>query len=71
MSQKDELLQVSGKVIDALPGLTFRVELPNGHVVLAHVAKKQRATLAPISVGDSVRLEMSSYDLNEGRIVVG
>ncbi len=71
MTHKDDSLQVPGKVIEVLPGMTFRVELPNGHVVLAHVAKKWRATLAPISVGDPVRLEMSSYDLNEGRIVVG
>jgi len=70
MTNKDDSLQVAGKVIEVLPGMTFRVELPNGHVVLAHVAKKLRTTLAPLAVGDPVRLDISSYDLDKGRIVV-
>lgn len=71
MTHKDDSLQVPGKVIEVLPGMTFRVELPNGHVVLAHVAKKLRTTFAPLVVGDPVRLEISSYDLDKGRIVSG
>ena len=70
MSGKEEPIQVVGAVIEVLPGTTFRVELPNGHVVLAHIPGKGQKDSSGISVGDRVRVEMSSYDLTKARILV-
>jgi translation initiation factor IF-1 len=65
---KDDAIQVEGIVIEALPNATFRVELPNKHVVLAHVSGKMRMNFIRILPGDKVTLELSPYDLNRGRI---
>jgi translation initiation factor IF-1 len=62
--------KVEGIVTEALPNGTFRVELPNGHRVLAFLAGKAKRTLAPPSPGERVTLQMSPYDLSQGRIVV-
>ena len=69
MSPKEEAITVEGKVIETLPNATFRVELANGHRVLAHVSGKMRMNFIRILPGDSVTLELSPYDLNRGRIV--
>ena len=66
---KEEKIQVEGKVIEALPNAMFRVELENGHVVLAHISGKIRMNYIKIYPGDKVKLELSPYDLTRGRIV--
>ena len=66
---KEEPIVVEGKVLEALPNATFRVELDNGHVVLAYVSGKMRMYFIRILRGDKVTLEMSPYDLNRGRII--
>lgn len=66
---KEEPIIVEGKVLEALPNTTFRVELENGHVVLAYVSGKMRMYFIRILRGDKVTLEMSPYDLNKGRII--
>lgn len=65
---KEKAIEVEGRVVDALPNAMFRVELPNGHVVLAHVSGKIRMHFIKILPGDRVRLELSPYDLARGRI---
>ena len=65
----EEKLIVDGEVTEALPNLLFRVELENGHEVLAHLAGKMRRFRIRINPGDKVRVELSTYDLNRGRIV--
>ena len=67
MARKDAI-QVEGKVIEQLPNTMFRVELPNGHRVLAHISGKMRLHFIRILPGDKVLLEMSPYDLTKGRI---
>jgi len=62
------MIEVEGKVIEALPNAMFRVELDNGHRVLAHVAGKLRIHFIRILPGDRVRVELSPYDLSRGRI---
>ena len=64
----DEDIELSGTVTQVLPGTMFRVQLPNGHEVLAHISGKMRKNFIRISVGDQVNLEMSPYDLNKARI---
>ena len=66
---KEEPIQVEGKVVEALPNAMFRVELDNGHKVLAHVSGKMRMNFIRILPGDRVTVEMSPYDLSKGRIV--
>ncbi|MFH1874989.1 MAG: translation initiation factor IF-1 [Pseudomonadota bacterium] len=66
---KEEAIQVEGKVLETLPNAMFRVELPNGHKVLAHVSGKMRMHFIKILPGDSVTLELSPYDLTRGRII--
>jgi len=66
---KESLIQVEGTVIEPLPNATFRVELENGHKVLAHVAGKMRMNFIRILPGDRVKLELSPYDLSKGRII--
>jgi translation initiation factor IF-1 len=61
---------LQAKVTDALPNAMFRVELENGHKVLAHVSGKMRMNFIRILPGDTVMVEMSPYDLNRGRIVL-
>ena len=65
---KEETITVEGKVIEPLPNAMFRVELDNGHVVLAHISGKMRMHFIKILVGDKVAIELSPYDLSRGRI---
>jgi translation initiation factor IF-1 len=65
---KEEAIQVEGTVIEALPNAMFRVELENGHKILAHVAGKMRMHFIRILPGDKVTVELSPYDLTRGRI---
>ena len=65
---KDDVIEVTGKVIEALPSGEFKVELENKHIVLARVSGKMRMHNIRILVGDTVTLEMSTYDLTRGRI---
>jgi len=65
---KDDVIEVEGKVIDALPNAMFLVELENGHKVLAHISGKLRMNFIKILPGDKVNLELSPYDLTRGRI---
>ena len=69
MTQKEEPITVEGKVLETLPNAMFRVELANGHRVLAHVSGKMRMNFIRILPGDSVTLELSPYDLSRGRII--
>ncbi len=65
---KEELLELEGKVVETLPNTTFRVELENGHQILATISGKLRMNYIKILTGDKVKVEMSPYDLNRGRI---
>ena len=65
---KEELIETEGKVLEALPNAMFKVELDNGHQVLAHVSGKMRMNFIRILPGDKVKLELSPYDLSRGRI---
>ena len=65
---KKEAIEVEGTVVEALPNGVFRVELPNGHRVLAHISGKIRMHYIRILLGDRVLIELSPYDLNRGRI---
>ncbi len=65
---KEELIATEGKIIETLPNAMFRVELENGHIVLAHVSGKMRMNFIRILPGDRVKLELSPYDLGRGRI---
>jgi translation initiation factor IF-1 len=69
MAKKDTI-RLQAKVTDALPNAMFKVELENGHKVLAHVSGKMRMHYIRILPGDTVIVEMSPYDLNRGRIVL-
>jgi len=69
MAKKDAI-RLQAKVVEALPNAMFRVELENGHKVLAHVSGKMRMHFIRILPGDTVTVEMSPYDLNRGRIVL-
>ena len=65
---KEDVIEVEGTVVEALPNTNFKVELENGHQVLAHISGKLRMTYIKILPGDKVKLELSPYDLNRGRI---
>ena len=65
---KEDVIEVSGKILEALPNATFQVELENGHKILAHVSGKLRMNFIRILPGDKVTVEMSPYDLTQGRI---
>ena len=65
---KEELVEVEGEIIEALPNARFRVELENGHEVTAHVSGKIRVNFIRILPGDIVKVELSPYDLSRGRI---
>jgi len=65
---KEEAIEVEGVVLEALPNAMFRVELDNGHKVLAHVSGKMRMNFIRILPGDRIKLELSPYDLTRGRI---
>ena len=65
---KEDVIEVEGKVVDTLPNAMFKVELENGHEVLAHVSGKIRMYYIRILPGDKVTVELSPYDLSRGRI---
>ena len=65
---KEESIELEGKVIDCLPNTVFRVELENGHTVTAHISGKMRKNYIRILVGDTVKVELTPYDLSKGRI---
>ena len=67
---REDAIKVEGTVMEVLPNTMFRVALPNGHRVLAHVAGKMRLHFVKIAPGDKVNLEMSPYDLSKGCIVL-
>ena len=62
-------IEIEGRIIDVLPGTMFRVELPNGHLVLAHISGKMRKRFIRLTAGDRVKLQMSPYDKDKARIV--
>ena len=65
---KDEVFELEGKVVEALPNAMFRVELENGHVILAHISGKLRMNFIRILPGDKVTVQISTYDPTRGRI---
>ncbi|PIF04750.1 MAG: translation initiation factor IF-1 [Arcobacter sp.] len=65
---KDDVIVVDGKVIEVLPNATFKVELDNGHIVLCHISGKMRMHYIKILLGDTVRVEITPYSLDKGRI---
>jgi translation initiation factor IF-1 len=65
---KDDVIEVEGRIVEALPNAMFQVELENGHKVLAHISGKLRMNFIRILPGDKVTLELSPYDLTRGRI---
>ncbi|HLV01507.1 MAG TPA: translation initiation factor IF-1 [Acidobacteriota bacterium] len=69
MTKKEEAIEVVGTVVETLPNAMFRVELENGHEVMAHVSGKMRKFFIRILPGDKVKMELSPYDLTRGRIV--
>ena len=65
---KEDVIEVEGTVVEALPNAMFQVVLANGHIVLAHVSGKMRMNFIRILPGDKVTMELTPYDLNRGRI---
>lgn len=65
---KDDVIVVDGKVIEVLPNATFRVQLDNGHIVLCHISGKMRMHYIKILLGDTVKVEITPYSLDKGRI---
>ena len=65
---KDDVIELEGTVIEALPNATFKVEIPGGHQILAHISGKLRINFIRILPGDKVTVQMSPYDLTRGRI---
>lgn len=61
-------IEVEGKIVTVLPGTMFKVQLANGHTVLAHISGKLRKNFIKIAAGDNVKMEMSPYDLDKARI---
>ncbi|HOB64187.1 MAG TPA: translation initiation factor IF-1 [Clostridia bacterium] len=66
---KEDTIEVEGTVIEVLPGTTFKVRLTNGHVITAYLSGKMRMHYVKVCEGDSVRIAISPYDLNKGRII--
>jgi translation initiation factor IF-1 len=66
---KEEKIEVEGSIVEALPNAMFRVEIPPGRIVLAHISGKMRMHYIKILPGDKVKLELSPYDLTRGRII--
>ena len=65
---KDDVIELEGTVVESLPNTTFRVDIGNGHVILAHISGKLRMNFIRILPGDKVTVQMSPYDLTRGRI---
>ena len=68
MASQKEVIKMVGKVVEALPGTKFRVELENGHSIIAHISGKMRKHYIRLVPGDKVEVEMTPYDLTQGRI---
>ena len=66
---KADVIEIEGVVVEKLPNAMFKVELENGHIILAHISGKLRMNFIKILPGDKVTLEMSPYDLSKGRII--
>jgi len=69
ISKKEDVMEAEGTILEALPNAMFRVELENGHRVLAHISGKMRMHYIKILPGDKVKVEISPYDLTRGRII--
>lgn len=65
---KDDMIELEGVVVESLPNTTFRVDIGNGHIILAHISGKLRMNFIRILPGDKVTIQMSPYDLTRGRI---
>ena len=65
---KEDMIELEGTVVEAMPNAMFKVEIQGGHTILAHISGKLRQHYIKIIIGDSVKLEMSPYDLTKGRI---
>ena len=68
MASQKEVIKMVGKVVEALPGTKFKVELENGHIIIAHISGKMRKHYIRLVPGDKVEVEMTPYDLTQGRI---
>ena len=68
VKNRKEVIKLTGKVIEALPGTKFRVELENGHIIVAHMSGKMRKNYIRLTPGDKVDVELTPYDLTKGRI---
>ncbi|MBI2592503.1 translation initiation factor IF-1 [Candidatus Saccharibacteria bacterium] len=68
MAREKEVIELVGTIVEALPGTQFRVELENGHVIIAHVAGRMRKHYIRLVPGDRVKVELTPYDLTKGRI---
>ena len=68
MAQNKEVIELTGVIVETLPGTQFKVELENGHQIIAHVAGKMRKHYIRIVPGDTVKVELTPYDLTKGRI---
>ncbi|CAI3797351.1 MAG: translation initiation factor IF-1 [Alishewanella agri] len=66
---KEDVIEMQGTILDTLPNTMFKVELENGHVVIAHISGKMRKNYIRILTGDKVTVELTPYDLTKGRIV--
>lgn len=66
---REELIEFDGEVLELLPGATFRVKLDNGHLVIAHTSGRMRKNRIRILVGDKIKVEMTPYDLSQGRVI--
>ena len=67
-AKSKEVIKLTGKVVEALPGTKFRVELENGHIIIAHMSGKMRKSYIRLVPGDKVDVELTPYDLTKGRI---
>lgn len=68
MAKNKEVIELNGKIVETLPGTQFKVELENGHQIIAHVSGKMRKHYIRLVPGDSVTVELTPYDLTKGRI---
>ena len=68
MASQKEVIKLTGKVVEALPNAQFRVELENGHIIIAHMSGKMRKNFIRLVPGDTVAVELTPYDLTKGRI---
>ena len=68
MASKKEVIQLTGNVVEALPNTQFRVELENGHIIVAHMSGRMRKNYIRLVPGDRVEVELTPYDLTKGRI---